>query len=157
MLETARKQGLPIFHAPLILDKKDHLRYQKAPLTAKLFRQLTKNSWKSEITENIYQTGDFLVHGRSSYDACIDSDLLKLLQQQEIDTVILLEFTTDHCVKKTFDSLTHQGFTCLIADECTATLSNQKQEKMRAHYPLLTNKELMTLINRQQAVPYAKR
>lgn len=96
LLEKARDKNLPIFHAPLILDSSDHFRYQKNPIPAKFFRQLTKNSPKSELTKNIYQKGDVLIHGRSSYDACIDSNLLESLQKQAIDTVILLGFTTDH-------------------------------------------------------------
>lgn len=147
LLENARNLQVPVIHAPLSLDKNDKVRYKKAPFPARLFKQLTKNTWKSQITSGIYQVTDCMIEERSSYNACIDSNLVQTLKKHKIDLVILCGFTTDHCVKETFDALIEEQFSCLIADDCTATLSPKKQNDIRAHYPLLTNNEIFQLFS----------
>lgn len=147
LLAECRKGNIPVVHAPLILDKKDKYRYQKAPFPARLFKQLTANTWKSDITRGISSPSDIIVSGRSSYDACIDSNLLKILKTNKIERVLICGFTTDHCVKETFDSLYEEGIQCFIADDCTATMSHKKQQEIRYHYPTLNNNEIIELIN----------
>lgn len=147
LLEKARKLQLTVMHAPLSLDRNDKARYRKAPFPAKIFRQLTINTWKSQITSGIYQANDRMIEGRSSYNACIDSNLVQTLKDHKIDLVILCGFTTDHCVKESFDALTEEQFSCLIEDDCTTTLSHKKQNNMRAHYPLINNSEIFRIFS----------
>lgn len=142
LLNFARKKQHQVFHAPLILDKNDQYRYAKAPFPARLFGQLKKGTWRAEHTEGIYQKGDKIVKGRSSYDACIDSDLVQLLKENQIKTVVLCGFTTDHCVQETFISLEKEGFRCILAKECTAAMSNAKQLETENNLTPATNKEL---------------
>lgn len=147
LLGIFRERSIDIVHAPLIINKEDKFRYKKTPFPARLFKQLTYNTWKSEMSEGILKEGDSVVLGRSSYDACIDSDLVDILESKKIERVILCGFTTDHCIKETYDSLSNKGFKCVIADDCTATLSRKKQNQIKSFYPLLSNEDIYTLIN----------
>lgn len=146
LLDSCRKKQINVIHAPLILDKNDRYRYRKAPLPARLFKQLSANTWKSEMTKGIYKQGDLVVVGRSSYDACIDSNLFEILKANKIERVILCGFTTDHCVKETYDSLVNKGLNCIIADDCTATLSDKKQKQVKSTYPLLSNSDIYSML-----------
>jgi maleamate amidohydrolase len=148
LLQEARAKGIPILQAPLVLDKGDRTRYQKAPLPARLFKRFQKGTWKAEFTEGIYEPSDIVVQGRSSYDASIDSDLLEKLEEQQVGTVYVGGFTTDHCVKATVVSLRKKGFNCAMVSDCTAAITSKLQKKTEAELPIVSSE---TLIARFQA------
>lgn len=50
LLEIARKEGVTVIQAPLILDKNDKEKYKQIPLPPKLFGQFTADTWRSEYT-----------------------------------------------------------------------------------------------------------
>jgi nicotinamidase-related amidase len=141
----ARKEGVTVIQAPLILDKTDK-NYKKTPFPARLLRRFTKGTWKAEFTDGIYEKTDIVVQGRCGFDACEGSDLEQLLKQNDIKTVFVCGFTTDHCVKETMISLIAKGFNCIMVSDCTATKSNKLQKKIENEFTIITSEQLIDKI-----------
>ena len=84
LISEARKEGITVIQAPLILDKTDE-NYKKTPFPARLLKRFTKGTWKAEFTDGIYEKSDILVKGRCGFDACEGSNLEQLLEQNNIN------------------------------------------------------------------------
>jgi nicotinamidase-related amidase len=138
----ARKEGVTVIQAPLILDKTDK-NYKKTPFPARLLRRFTKGTWKAEFTDGIYEKTDIVVQGRCGFDACEGSDLEQLLKQNDIKTVFVCGFTTDHCVKETMNSLIEKGFECIMVSDCTATKNNKLQKKIENEFIIIGSENLI--------------
>ena len=145
LLNFARENKIKIIHAPLFIDKKDK-NYKKMPFPAKLFGQLTKGTWKSEFTEGVYKKSDIIATGRYGFDATKGSNLENLLQDNEIKTVYICGFTTDHCVKETMDSLLKKGYKCIMVSDCTATRNKKIQDKIEQNFEIISGKDLMKVL-----------
>lgn len=141
LIAEARKEGVTVIQAPLILDKKD-VNYKKTPFPARLLRRFTKGTWKAEFTDGIYEKTDIVVQGRCGFDACEGSDLEQLLKQNKIKTVFVCGFTTDHCVKDTMSSLAGKKFNCIMVSDCTATKNNKLQKKIENKFTVITSDQL---------------
>lgn len=152
LLQEARKKGLKIIQAPLILDKSDKERYKKTPFPARLFKRFTKGSWKAEFTDGIYQEKNLVVQGRYDFDACEGSDLTLILKENHIKTLYVCGFTTDHCVKESMKSLIDKKFECILVADCTATKSHKLQEAVEKEFSTISSKALIIAINKHQAV-----
>jgi len=146
LLTEARKKGLKIIQAPLILDRSDKERYKKTPFPARLLRRFTKETWKAEFTNGIYEKTDIVVNGRFGFDACEGSDLEHLLRHYGISTVLVCGFTTDHCVRETMNSLMYKGFDCIMVSDCTATKSNKLQRQIESELAAITSDQLIKAI-----------
>jgi nicotinamidase-related amidase len=142
LLSVARQYGLTIIQAPLILDKTDKYRYKKAPFPARLFKRFEKGTWKAEFAEGVYNKTDNVIQGRSSADACIDSDLLKQLNERNLKLLYVCGFITNGCVKETMNSLIQKGFECVLISDCTATTSDKLQQKTEKEFTVITSKQL---------------
>ena len=134
LISAARKKGIKIIQAPLILDKSDKERYKKTPFPARLTRRFTVDTWKSEFTDGIYEKSDIIIKGRYGFDACEGSDLEQLLKENGIKNVYVCGFTTDHCVKETMNSLINKGYNCIMVSDCTATKNNSLQKKIEGEF-----------------------
>ncbi len=146
LISDARKKGVKIIQAPLILDKSDKEKYNKTPFPARLLKRFTVNTWKAEFTDGIYENTDIVVNGRCSFDACEGSDLEQHLLKNNISNVYVCGFTTDHCVKETMNSLISKGFNCIMVSDGTATKSNKLQNKIETEFvTALSNKVLSDL------------
>jgi nicotinamidase-related amidase len=143
LISAARKIGMKVIQAPLILDKADKERYKKTPLPARLLKRFTMGTWKAEFTEGIYEKTDIVVEGRCGFDACEGSDLEHLLKENGIENVYVCGFTTDHCVKETMNSLTSKGFNCIMVSDCTATKNNKLQKKIEAEFETIFSCEVI--------------
>ena len=142
LLLKARKEGVTLIQAPLILDKKDK-NYKKTPFPARLLRRFTKGTWKAEFTDGIYEQTDLVIEGRYGFDATEGSNLEKILRENNIKTVFVAGFTTDHCVKETMNSLIEKGFECIMISDCTATKNNKLQKKIENEFSIITSKNLI--------------
>ena len=142
LISEARKQDMIVIQAPLILDKKDK-NYNKTPFPARLLRRFTKGTWKAEFTDGIYEPTDFVIEGRYGFDATEGSNLEEVLREQNIKTVFVAGFTTDHCVKETMDSLIEKGFECIMLSDCTATKNNKLQKKIENEFAIITTEALI--------------
>ncbi len=134
LISAARKKGIKIIQAPLILDKSDKKRYKKTPFPARLTRRFTVDTWKAEFTDGIHEKSDIIIKGRYGFDACEGSDLEQLLKENGIKNVYVCGFTTDHCVKETMNSLISKGYNCIMVSDCTATKNNSLQKKIEGEF-----------------------
>lgn len=142
LISSARKNGIKVIQAPLILDKADKGRYKKTPFPARLLKRFTKGTWKAEFTDGIYEKTDIVVTGRCGFDACEGSDLEELLRENGIQNIYVCGFTTDHCVKETMNSLISKGSNCIMVSDCTATKNNKLQKKIEAEFETVLSKEV---------------
>jgi nicotinamidase-related amidase len=126
LVEKAREMGMKIIHAPLIIDPKKKKGWFAYLTFGKIF---TKDTWKSEITDGLYEEGDITAKGRYSFDAFVGSDLEQLLKDNRIENVFLCGFTTDQCVAKTMKTALEKGFNCHVVSDCTATRNSSLQKK----------------------------
>lgn len=141
LLNTAREKNITVIHAPLIIDKKN-VNYKKMPFPAKIFKQLTVNTWKADFTEGVYKKSDLVAVGRYGFDATQGSNLEEILQNNNINTLYFCGFTTDHCIKETMDSLIKKGFNCILVSGCTATRNGRLQRKIEQEFEVISNIEL---------------
>jgi len=145
LISKARKEGVAVIQAPLILDKADK-NYKKTPFPARLLKRFTKGTWKAEFTDGIYEKTDLVIKGRYGFDATEGSNLEEILRQNNIKTVFVAGFTTDHCVKETMNSLIEKGFECIIVSDCTATKNNKLQKKIENKFTIITSEQLIEKI-----------
>lgn len=142
-ITAARNNGVKVIQAPLILDKND-ANYKKTPFPARLLKRFTKGTWKAEFTEGIYENSDLVIEGRYGFDATEGSNLEKILRENNIKTVFVGGFTTDHCVKETMNSLIEKGFKCIMIADCTATKNNKLQKKIENKFTIVTSEKLIS-------------
>jgi len=145
LISKARKEGIAVIQAPLILDKADK-NYKKTPFPARLLKRFTKGTWKAEFTDGIYEKTDLVIKGRYGFDATEGSNLEEILRQNNIKTVFVAGFTTDHCIKETMNSLIEKGFECIMVSDCTATKNNKLQKKIENEFTIITSEQLIEKI-----------
>ena len=126
LVEKARKQGVIIIHAPLIIDPKN----KKGMLAHLTFGKVfTKGKTWSEISEGLFEKNDIIVRGRYEFDAFVGSDLENILKEKHIKKVFICGFTTNQCVAKTMRTMIKKKFNAFLVSDCTATLNNFFQKK----------------------------
>jgi nicotinamidase-related amidase len=145
VISEARKQGVIIVQAPLILDKND-TNYNKTPFPTRLLKRFTKGTWKAEFTNGIYEPTDFVTKGRYGIDATEGSNLEQILIENGIKTIFVCGFTTDHCVKETMSSLITKGFSCILVSDCTATTNSKLQQKIEKGFIVIMSEQLIDKI-----------
>lgn len=145
LLHVARNKGVKVIHAPLYIDKQDS-NYKKMPLPARIFKQLTKDTWKSEFTDGVYEETDIIATGRYGFDATKGSDLVEILKANNIKTVYIGGFTTDHCVTETMETLISLGFECIMLADCTATRNKRLQKRSEAGRMISDSSRLIELL-----------
>jgi nicotinamidase-related amidase len=131
LVEGARRSGIRIIHAPLIIDPKNKRGWFAHLTLGKVF---TLGSLKSEITSNLYQEGDLVVKGRCSFDSFIGSDLEELLRSHGLATLFICGFTTDQCVAKTLRTALLKEFDAYLISDCTATMSRFFQRRTEREF-----------------------
>jgi nicotinamidase-related amidase len=126
LVAAARAGGVPVIHAPLVIDPKQ-LNGTFAKLTRGRF--FTAGSVRAELIDGVGSAGDAVVHGRTGFDAFVDSDLEQVLRDAGAETVVLCGFITDQCVAKTFRTALARGFDAYVVPECAATVSGILQRR----------------------------
>jgi len=149
LISETRKERITVIQAPLILDKSDK-NYKKTPFPARLLKRFTKGTWKAEFTDGIYDSTDLVIKGRYGFDATDGSNLEEILRKNNIKSVFVCGFTTDHCVKETMNSLINKGFDCVMVSDCTATKNNKLQKKIEEEFTVITSKQLIEKINTKE-------
>lgn len=126
LVDEARKRGIKIIHAPLIIDP-EHKKGWLAWLTfGKVF---TKGTRKAEIMEGMFKEEDIFVTGRYAFDAFVGSNLQNILKENSVENLFLCGFTTDQCVAKTMRTAIEKGYNCYLVSDCTATMNGFFQWK----------------------------
>jgi len=99
-------------------------KFQKGWLAYPTFGNVfTKGTWKSELSEGVYEEKNHVVKGRYAFDAFIGSDLENILRENNVKNLFLCGFTTDQCVAKTMRTAIEKGFHCYLVSDCTATMN----------------------------------
>lgn len=138
LLDQARAANYPIIQAPLILDVNAE-DYKQIPLIPRLFKRFTKDTWKAEFTPNIYKETDLIVEGRCGFDACEGSNLEQLIKDLEVQNLLFVGFTTEHCVEMTMETL-QKSYNCVLITDCTATKSSKLQNKVEKRQNIIDSK-----------------
>lgn len=125
-VDGARKRGIKIIHAPLIIDPKNKKGWLAFLTFGKAF---TKGTWKSEISDGFFKEGDLIVKGRYAFDAFVGSDLETVLRENGMETVFVCGFTTDQCVARTINTMIKKKINAYLVSNCTATLNNFFQKR----------------------------
>ena len=141
---TARAAGVPVVHAPLVVDRRD-LRGTFATLTRG--RVFTAGGRGAEITDAVYEESDTVIRGRTGFDAFIDSDLESVLRELSADRVLIGGFVTDQCVAKTFRTALAKGFDARVVPAITATLLPVMQRRFAGR--TLSLEESSTIVDRR--------
>lgn len=150
LTEKARNNNISIIHAPMILDKNNREQYKKMPLPPRILNRFTKGTWKAEYTEGMYHPTDLIVEGRIAFDATVGSNLISILRKNNIDTVYVCGFTTDHCVKETMQTLNNEGFNSIMVSDCTATRNHKLQKKAEKQLQNISSNEIISIISQQE-------
>ena len=131
LVDTARKKGVKIIHAPLIVDPENKKGWLAWLTFGKVF---TKGTRKAEITEGLFKEGDILVTGRYAFDAFVGSDLEQVIEDNDIETLLICGFTTDQCIAKTMRTAIIKGVDSYLVSDCTATMNDFFQSKTEKKY-----------------------
>jgi len=126
LVNRARKQGIKIIHAPLIIDPKKKKGWLALLTFGKIF---TKGTWKSQISDGLLRKGDLVVEGRYALDAFVGSNLENILRDNNIENIFICGFTTDQCVAKTMRTAIDKKFRAYLVADCTATLNDFLQKR----------------------------
>jgi len=126
LVNNARKQGIKIIHAPLVIDSKDKKGWLAHLTFGKVF---TQGTWKSEISDGLFEKGDLLVKGRYAFDAFIGSNLETILKENNLENIFICGFTTDQCIAKTMNTMISKKFNAYLVSNCTATLNDFLQKR----------------------------
>ncbi|WP_279097953.1 cysteine hydrolase family protein [Gordonia bronchialis] len=145
---TARAAGVPVVHAPLVVDRRD-LRGTFATLTRG--RVFTAGGRGAEITDAVYEESDTVIRGRTGFDAFIDSDLESVLRELSADRVLIGGFVTDQCVVKTFRTALAKGFDARVVPAITATFLPVMQRRAERRFAgrTLSLEESSTIVDRR--------
>lgn len=117
----ARRAGVTVIHAPLVLDPANK-RGALAHLTRA--RVFTKGTPRAALTDGVYADGDFIATGRTGFDAFGNSTLERELRTRALNTLLIAGFTTDQCVSKTLGTALSKGFDGWLLSDCCAAPSD---------------------------------
>ena len=131
LVDEARRRGIKIIHAPLIIDPENKKGWLAWLTFGKVF---TKGTRKAEIMEGLFKEGDILVTGRYAFDAFVGSNLEQVVKDNSIETLLICGFTTDQCVAKTMRTSLKKGINGYLVSDCTATMNGFFQWKTERKY-----------------------
>ena len=131
-----RAAGATIMHAPITFAEGygeltgTPYGILKGVVDNKAFR---KGSWGAAIVDALApHPEDIVVEGKRGLDAFPSTNLDFILRSKGIRTVALGGFLTNCCVESTMRSAYERGFDVVTLKDCTATLSQEAQEKANA-------------------------
>lgn len=131
LVDEARKKGIKIIHAPLIINPENKKGWLAWLTFGKVF---TIGTRKAEIMEGLFKEGDIFVTGRYAFDAFVGSDLEQVIEDNDIEMLLICGFTTDQCVAKTMRTAIKKGIDSYLVSDCTATMNGFFQWKTERKY-----------------------
>ncbi|MBT3314714.1 MAG: cysteine hydrolase [Anaerolineae bacterium] len=146
----ARKLGIKIIHAPLIVDPANKKGWMAYLTFGKIF---TKGTWRSEIVDGLYEEGDLIAlretYNYKGFDAFHESMLEETLRENNIQTIFICGFATDQCPSLTLNTAEEKGFEPHLVTNCTATFGDffQKRAERRHRERVLTAQNALKAIS----------
>ena len=131
VLEVARKAGMFIIHTreghrPDLSDcppsklARGHLKTGIGD-TGPMGRILVRGETGHDIIPELYPIEGEPVIDKPGKGAFYDTDLLGILRNQNIHTLIVCGVTTEVCVHTTVREANDRGFDCIVPEDCTAS------------------------------------
>ncbi len=111
LLQHWRNQGYPVFH----------IQHCSQNPQSCLFATHQGHQFKHLVAPT---TGEIVVQKKVN-SAFIDTDLKRLLDEQQIQQLVIVGLTTDHCVSTTTRMAGNYGYTVFLAADATATFSRK--------------------------------
>mmetsp|Transcript_173 Transcript_173/g.372 ORF Transcript_173/g.372 Transcript_173/m.372 type:complete len:200 (+) Transcript_173:23-622(+) len=127
VVTACRKAGVMIVHAP-----QDSLEFYKPVNHGAVVgnikilqdnKALLPESWGVKICEDVLSESDVVVKGKKGMDAFASLNLLNVLQEKEIRTVVVCGFTANGGVYSTACSAYNKGFEVYTIADCSAAES----------------------------------
>ena len=146
LVKEARKLGIKIIHAPLIVDPDNKKGWMSYPSFGMAF---TKGTWKSEFVPDLFEEGDLIAkreyYNYKAFDAFYNSSLEETLQNHNIKNMFICGFATDQCPVKTLKTAELKGFNPFLVSDCTATFNSSSQRKAEIKYSkrVVTSSEIL--------------
>ncbi len=146
LVSEARKLGIPIIHAPLVVDPHN----KKGWMAYLTFGQIfTRDSWKSEFVPGLFEEGDPIAqreyYNLKAFDAFFESALEQTLRDHNIKNLFICGFATDQCPAKTLRTAERRGFNPFLVSDCTATFNGyfQKSAERKHSDRVVTSQALL--------------
>jgi nicotinamidase-related amidase len=144
----ARRHGIPVIHAPLVVDP-HHKRGLYAWLTWGLF--FRKGSAAAQLDTRVYAAGDIVAAGRTAFDAFTGSNLQACLENTGRDQLLVAGFATDQCVARTAATARQHGFSTWLLSDASATFAAALHRRAERSFGGKVMLVTQWLHNRQQA------
>lgn len=129
LIAHCRAEGISVIYARIAcLDSegKDRSLSQKKPGFNNLF--LNKDSWDSQIIEEIAPEPDEIVILKTTDSALTGTNLRLILRNMGVDLVLCAGIFTDQCVSSTVRSLADESFDVLLIEDCCAAATHELHE-----------------------------
>lgn len=151
---AARAAGVPVVHAPLVVDPAARRGWLAHVTFGRVF---TRGTWRARIPARFTAPGDPVVRGRTGFDAFADSDLEAVLRRAGAARLWLCGFTTDQCVARTLRTALSRGFDAHLVADGTATFaaSLQRRAERRLAGRVTTTAELVARLRAAAAATTA--
>ncbi len=142
---AARAAGVPVIHAPLVVDPMN-----KRGLFANVTRGLVFRAGTpaAEIDTRVLDRDDLIARGRTSFDAFVDSDLDTLMRSTGRVHFLFGGFAADQCVARTIQTAIGRGFDAWLVSDCAATFAwalQRRAERRLAGRVTTTDEVLQSL------------
>ncbi len=118
---AARKAGVPVIHAPLVIDPGS-----KRGLFAHLTQGMVFRAGTSaaEIDARVFDRHDLVAKGRTAFDAFVNSDLEALMRSTGRSVFLFGGFATDQCVVRTIRTALRKELDAWLIEDCAATFAS---------------------------------
>ncbi len=141
LAEGARKKGAKVIHAPFLFNEKyfrDNVMdgIVKAVADGNAFRE---NTWGAEIIEELKpEKGDRVVTGKCTLCGFNNTDLEKIVKDDNVKNVAVSGFLTNFCVESTARTAYDKGYNVTLIKDATGANSPEEQQYVEEKiFPLL--------------------
>jgi ureidoacrylate peracid hydrolase len=141
LAEGARKKGAKVIHAPFLFNEKyfrDNVMggIVKAVADGNAFRE---NTWGAEIIEELKpEEGDRVVTGKCTLCGFNNTDLEKIVKDDNVKNVAVSGFLTNFCVESTARTAYDKGYNVTLIKDATGSNSPEEQQYVEEKiFPLL--------------------
>jgi ureidoacrylate peracid hydrolase len=100
-------------------------------------RILIRNTWNTEIIEELTPQPEDLIVEKHRYSGFYGTELEDLLRAREIDTLVFVGATTSVCVESTVRDAVARDFHCLVVEDCVAEPIGAQLERTNHEATLL--------------------
>lgn len=145
LLELWRKKNLPLFHIQHCSSNPNSI--------------LHESNKGNEHQDVVKPLKDEIIIKKNVNSAFIGTDLKDQLDKMDIDTVVIVGLTTDHCVSTTTRMAGNYGYSTFLVSDATATfakkgINNEQYDAETIHLVALAHlkDEFATIVTTEQVI-----